>query len=158
MAVEEEDVEYLGGIIKRISNFDMNTLKGRKILQKTVYLMQAFGISVGYRFSWYIYGPYSPALTRTGFQLTEKYDDISKSRFVNAEAEKKFERFLDFISDKKNNDETLEIFASLHYLKDKNPDKDGNILIDFLQTKKPSLNREICEEVWLHLEKFGLVD
>ena len=155
---KEEDVIYLGGIIKRVSNFDMGSLKDRKILQKTVYLMQAFGISIGYHFSWYIYGPYSTALTKIGFQLVEKYDEISASRFVNQEAEKKFERFLDFISDIKNNDEFLEILASLHYLKDKNSDKDGNILIDFLQTKKPSLDREMCEDAWLLLEKFGLVN
>ena len=45
------------------------TLADRKRLQKVIYLAQAAGLDLGYRFSWYLLGPYSAALTRDYFSL-----------------------------------------------------------------------------------------
>ena len=41
----------------------------RLILQKAVYLMQMAGIHMGYRFRWYIRGPYSPEMTAGAFGI-----------------------------------------------------------------------------------------
>lgn len=54
---------------------DISTLADRKKVQKAVYLGQAAGADLGYRFSWYILGPYSPPLTRDYFELAEKRDE-----------------------------------------------------------------------------------
>src|SRR6266516_1455458 len=46
-----------------------STLPDRKRLQKVTYLAQAAGADLGYRFSWYLMGPYSSVLTRDYFTL-----------------------------------------------------------------------------------------
>lgn len=41
---------------------DIETIDDRKRVQKAVYLGQAAGADLGYRFGWYLLGPYSPSL------------------------------------------------------------------------------------------------
>ena len=38
---------------------DIETVDDRKRVQKAVYLGQLSGVDLGYRFSWYVMGPYS---------------------------------------------------------------------------------------------------
>ena len=52
------------GIPLSVSTFD-----DRLILQKVVYLLQAAGIQMGYRFRWYLKGPYSPEMTADAFSI-----------------------------------------------------------------------------------------
>ncbi|MCA1917308.1 hypothetical protein [Methanospirillum hungatei] len=51
---------------------DINEFDSRLIIQKTVCLLQLRGISIGYPFSMYIHGPYSPELTSDYFLEKEK--------------------------------------------------------------------------------------
>src|SRR5689334_9264229 len=48
---------------------DTGSLEDRVKLQKAVYLAQAAGLSLGYRYSWYVRGPYSTDLTKDYFAL-----------------------------------------------------------------------------------------
>lgn len=50
---------------------DIGRLDDRKRIQKAVYLGQRAGVDLGYRFGWYLMGPYSPALTRDYFALAD---------------------------------------------------------------------------------------
>jgi uncharacterized protein YwgA len=54
--------------------FQINTFEDRLILQKAVYLAQTAGVNLGYYYHWYLYGPYSPSLTRDEYAI---YTDIS---------------------------------------------------------------------------------
>jgi len=47
------------------------TVADRKRIQKAVYLGQLSGADLGYRYGWYIMGPYSTSLTRDYFELSE---------------------------------------------------------------------------------------
>ena len=47
----------------------VDTFDDRLILQKAVYLLQSAGIRMGYRFRWYLKGPYSPDMTADAFAL-----------------------------------------------------------------------------------------
>jgi hypothetical protein len=48
------------------------TFDERLILQKAVCLAQAAGVDLGYDFNWYLRGPYSPALTRDAFAVSNQ--------------------------------------------------------------------------------------
>ncbi|MFO0938340.1 MAG: hypothetical protein U0798_17680 [Gemmataceae bacterium] len=52
------------GVPLSVASFDE-----RLILQKAVYLIQSAGIRLGYRFRWYIRGPYSPEMTADAFAI-----------------------------------------------------------------------------------------
>jgi uncharacterized protein YwgA len=45
------------------------TFHDRLILQKAVYLLQSAGVHFGYRFRWYLRGPYSPDMTAGAFGI-----------------------------------------------------------------------------------------
>ena len=44
----------------------------RLILQKAIYLLQSAGISIGYRFRWYLRGPYSTDATAGAFGIVNE--------------------------------------------------------------------------------------
>ncbi len=48
---------------------DVATFHTRLILQKAVYLLQSAGVQLGYRFRWYLRGPYSPDMTAGAFGI-----------------------------------------------------------------------------------------
>jgi len=50
----------LGNVINLHNN---NKIAGRKRLQKTIHLLQLFGVSLGYTFKLFFYGPYSEDLS-----------------------------------------------------------------------------------------------
>ena len=47
----------------------LDSFDDRMRLQKTIYLCQQTGVYLGYRYNWYLRGPYSPDLTRDAFAL-----------------------------------------------------------------------------------------
>src|SRR6266571_2039516 len=95
--------QLLGSLLKRVGNFNVDTFPRRLTFQKTVYFLQVFGFYLGYRFSWYLYGPYSPALTKDGFELRGFIDKMSEAGFPETEPEQKFQEFLRFIQPFKDN-------------------------------------------------------
>ncbi len=114
-----ESIE-LGFILRQIPGceFSMDEFEGRLSLQKVVYLLQAFGVNLGYSFSWYLRGPYCSLLATNGFTLERVYNMLPdhQTKFRNQRAQKKFQRFTKFINGKDL--ESLEILASAHYLKE----------------------------------------
>jgi len=101
--------------------FQIDNFEDRLILQKAVYLAQAAGVNLGYYYHWYLYGPYSPSLTRdeytvytdisAGLDESEgwKLDDISSQRLERIRG-----IFTELERDKLA--EKLELLASVHFL------------------------------------------
>lgn len=50
----------------------LTSFDDRLILQKAVYLLQSAGIQIGFRFHWYLRGPYSPDLTSAAFGILQE--------------------------------------------------------------------------------------
>lgn len=48
---------------------DISTKDNRLRTQKAVYLGQLTGVDLGYRYNWYVHGPYSPSLTQDYYAL-----------------------------------------------------------------------------------------
>ena len=107
----------VAGLLKRVyKNFDMLSFENRLKLQKFLYLMKAYKLDIGYDFSLYSHGPYSTELAKDGFQI-KNFNEIKSVEFVDAEAEDRFKRFIDFINPHKDDPEWLEIATSLHLFK-----------------------------------------
>lgn len=162
---DQEDVRYVGGLVKRVSNFDPEGYKSvfeeRMKFQKTVYLMQAFDISLGFSFNWHVRGPYCPALADVGFAFADQYEEVSESQFAEEKYEERFQEFLEYIDPIKDETERLEAAASLHYLWEKNQGVNRDVLIDYLLAEKEddltNTTFQNCEEYWQRLAEYGAI-
>jgi uncharacterized protein YwgA len=161
MSRNDDNIDILGGILRRIGNFDPadfnENFTERLILQKTVYLMQTFGLNIGYRYSWYLRGPYSPALTRDAFSLIQRYDELPTIRFVSENAEDRFSQFLDFLNGHSHDEEWLEVVASIHFLFERSSNKDRELIWQRIKQKMPTLRRKTYDRCWDELEAMGLL-
>jgi len=146
----------LAGLLRRIDNFDLGTFEGRLVFQKSVYLMQAFGIYLGYRFNWYLRGPYSPSLTKDGFELSDNLAQYTPARF-HQETECRFQQFLGFLGRHKNDEKWLEVAASIHFLARVLNQADRDKVYAKVAAKQGNVTRKYFDSTWLELENVGLL-
>jgi uncharacterized protein YwgA len=150
----------------RIDNFN-----DRKILQKKIYLLQLTGIDLGYRYNWYLYGPYSPALASDTFALRDeiKYDNEFTNYELNSKTKTKLGTLQEIVglpdTPKTNEQEWLELLASLHYLKHiaywpgkGNPEFEE--VFEKLADSKPHFadKKNLAIVAWKKLGNIGLVE
>lgn len=102
---------------------EIRTVHERKTVQKAVYLGQASGVDLGYRYNWYVMGPYSPALTRDYFALGESLstdDDRSGDYDLQDQVKSRLARVKRILNPPNDvplgKPEWLELLASVHYL------------------------------------------
>ena len=102
---------------------DVDTIDDRKRVQKAIYLGQLTGVDLGYRFSWYLMGPYSPSLTRDYFDLSEDMaagEPSFEAMELISSVKKKLKRVLPLLKVPKtlkvSIEDWLELVASFHYL------------------------------------------
>jgi len=100
--------------------FKIDGFMDRLIMQKAVYLAQAAGVNLGYFYQWYLYGPYSPSLTRDEFAIAMdisadmddsrgwKLDDVSLQRLEGIRA-------IFSEPDRDKLARNLELLASVHF-------------------------------------------
>lgn len=160
----------LGYILRSIphSSFTMDTFNDRLRLQKLVYMVEAFGVYLGYDYSWYLRGPYCTSLARAGFELEQinyKIPDGARAKFMYPEVQKRFDRATRFIASIMKDPEDLtrlEIASSLHLLVETTgmtkPDIINRVIskMSCLDLDRGSLLRS-CEEMWDKLCKEGLI-
>jgi uncharacterized protein YwgA len=158
---EKEKILGLGGIFRRVGNFQpnvfMSSFDARLIFQKTVYLLQAFGLYLGFDFSWYLRGPYSPMLAHYGYEIAKTNKPIPLVKFADPQSERKFEEFLDFLGPEKENAEWLEILASIHMQWKLYPWKSRDDILKIVVRKQSYFTTEKCEEAWNYLSRYGLI-
>lgn len=103
---------------------DISTLADRKRVQKAVYLSQVAGANLGYQFSWYVLGPYSPSLTRDYFELAEKsaeYREASAPYSLHPGLRHSLEpvramiAHASLLKPKMTSEDWLELCASIHF-------------------------------------------
>jgi uncharacterized protein YwgA len=155
-------IDALGGLLKRIGNFDPASFESdfndRLILQKTVYLMEKFGLHIGYYFSWYLRGPYSPSLARDAYALAKTYSEIKPVRFANPAKENRFCEFLAFIKPFSSSERDLERIASIHFLCKAYPDTQSKEIYFKIKGKIPSITITEFEETKTLLKENGLLE
>jgi uncharacterized protein YwgA len=140
----------LSAVWKRIGDFDLETLDSRIIFQKTIYLLQRAGLSLGYTFSWYIFGPYCSQLAKEGFEIKE-------GTLICSEQESEldlvpFDKLKELIKGHEKDSDWYELLASIDFLKTTRRMSKPEIFSD-LKKKKGYLGDETkFEEAWLRLE------
>ena len=141
------DVEKLFvklGLDAKIDSFD-----SRIKLQKLVYLSDSFGIPLGFGFTWYVYGPYSPQLTKIMFgKETGNSNNITKIPNVKNIILK----LKNFLGDDIHSADKLELITSLHYICSlyDPPSSSKSEIISTLCEEKPKFSKEIATK---YLEK-----
>jgi uncharacterized protein YwgA len=89
-------------------------------LQKTIYLLQSYGLKLGYGFSWYKYGPYSQDLVFDAYAVLEseksKFEQESQKLSFSQSCQQKFAEFRRICGYVLDSAELLELVASVCFL------------------------------------------
>ncbi len=102
----------------------IDTVDDRKRVQKAVYLAQVAGADLGYRFSWYLMGPYSKSLTEDYYAMDEKSVEIAAAT-QGRKLHETYQRLLSKVREDirkpsavlLGEEQWLELLASYHYLR-----------------------------------------
>lgn len=143
----KSDIEKL--FMKLGSEASVDSFDSRIKLQKLVYLSDSFGIPLGFDFTWYVYGPYSPQLTKIMFEKeTGVSNDINKIPHL----ENILLKLKEFLGDDMHSGDNLELIASLHYLCSvyPTPHNSKEEIISTLCEEKPKFSKELATK---YLEK-----
>lgn len=158
------DIAKLSACLDRLGGLNLSTLKDRKLLQKKIYILQESGLNLGYHFGWYIYGPYSPDLTRDAFdlsmQLTHAPKTMRKETLTLSEQSilRKLSTFLSSISSGNELADRLEAIASLHFLMKENPSlKESEVISKFKQLKGNRFRDKEIQGSMKKLRKSGII-
>ena len=135
--------------LQALNCFNLDSLRNRILLQKKVYLAQLLGLGLGYRFSWYIHGPYSPDLAAvayetipTGVDSFIEYNLTDEAKGVTERVNNlKDELFAIDSSFKDDEPSAYELLASVAYLK-KNRRLDVTEIKKQLQIEKPRFSAD----------------
>jgi len=84
----------------------LETISDRIKIQKLVYLAEVFGLDTGFSFTWYVYGPYSPGLTKVMFDST---NGRSSGLGETKSDLKKIQAMKDYLGDDIQSSEKLEL-------------------------------------------------
>jgi len=102
----------------------IETIDDRKRVQKAIYLGQLSDVNLGYRFGWYVLGPYSPALTKDYFSLAEAIasgDKGYEGKEFTPGVLGRIRRVLPLMRPPESvpleQEDWLELVSSLHYLR-----------------------------------------
>lgn len=149
---------------------DLDTFEKRLMIQKKAYLTQLAGLDLFYRFRWYLHGPYCRELTSDAFRAQERIDDgeHDHKRETLAPFAKKLTRKAKTIwankPDSIDDDDWLELLASLHFLKHiaymgKGARRDFDDVYQALIDSKPRFKRRKSAAylAWRQLGKVGLL-
>ena len=121
---------------------DVNTLADRKRIQKAVYLGQRGGVDLGYRFGWYLMGPYCPALAQTYYQFSPDQVASDDSLELAGELKDRLAAIRPLMSPPKNlslaAEDWLELVASVDFLRTVSK-LDMSAIRERLQEEKPAL-------------------
>jgi uncharacterized protein YwgA len=133
-----------GVILSALDAFNTDSLVDRILLQKKIYLIQRLGIPLGYRFSWYIYGPYCPELTSIAYECNSIGQEVFKTYTLNENVVSKVELINSLYSQCADEDMNkalwYELVASCAFWQDKGLSDD--LLVEKIYSEKPKFSKE----------------
>ena len=139
------NIDLANGLVFQALRVRKDTFDERLISQKKVFLLQEFGINLGYSYNWYIRGPYSPDLISyiyNKLDILSNYDfsDYSLSEKAREQVEK-VNKLADDCPKTLSQASWYELLASLLYIAKKWKSED---LTSILIKQKPQYTEEEC--------------
>ena len=154
MSEYPENIRKLARVLRGIGSFELQTFTGRLFFQKQIYLLQTLGLPLEYSFSWYLHGPYSPNLTRDGFNLLPIYSKLNEEPLP--QEKQIIDRFFSLFGTKTGDKTWLEVISSIHYL-NKKFSRTKEEIREVINRKIQSVTTEIFIEAWDILEAAELI-
>lgn len=143
-------------------DYDITSFENRKLFQKAVYLGQVAGMDLGYRYGWYVKGPYSTELTRDYYAAAEALaggDTVPSDQKLKREIREKLTAAQPLFAIPKGvalpKADWLELLASWHYLRKVNRFDEPKAR-EVMQRQKPALAPFIPRAAQ-RLSEFGLM-
>ena len=140
----------------------IDAVEDRVRFQKAIYLAQEAGVPLGYRYNWYVMGPYSPDLTRDYYALHEasyEGDSITGAKSLREPFLSNLERIVPAMTPPDgvnlNQSQWLELMSSVQYLL-KAEDGDKHRTRQRLEATKPLLY-EYMDQAVERLSGVGLL-
>ncbi len=146
-------------------SLNVGTFDERLILQKAVYLLQSAGVHLGYRFRWYLRGPYSPDMTAGAFGIVGEGEAARQELHgwkLDSETRERIERMKPLLAsrgDKAAQARRMELLGSAlflintHQAKANEPEAVSSILKRFKKNYDARTVREAIQE----LREYGLL-
>ncbi len=143
------------GILYKIAKrfkLKRDTIEDRLKLQKTIYLLEEYGMNLGYGFGWYKYGPYSSDLVQDAYSVlyaeSERYNQETANWEFSDDSKDKFREFETKLEGVLGNAEKLELVASVNFVCDRwdtgiNRD---NVANKFKQFKEVYFNKTLIQD------------
>jgi hypothetical protein len=126
----------LASVIEASGGVDLQSFDDRLLLQKRMFLLDVAGVDLGYVHSWYLRGPYSPALTRDAFACERELGPICGMPLPSVVTEKIAE-LRSALGKYWRNPRQLELLASVIFLHRSSRPATVGALIDALLKRKP---------------------
>lgn len=159
------NIDIANGIIFQKMGVSKESFDDRLICQKKIYLLQSLGTDLGYSYTWYLRGPYSPALASYVYTNAQLLTDTNFDNYeISSKATENINR-VNCLESKKTEKFTLvswyELLASLLYI-EKNRDswkiEEGEeALFEKLIEQKPQFDVEQCKCAYTVLADEGFI-
>ena len=150
--------DQLGQMVK------VETFGDRLILQKTVYLVQAAGVHLGYFFRWYLRGPYCPDVADDGFAVAldaAGNQDESKGWTLDDTSCGRLAAIRSMLvgADRTHLANKLELLASVHYLIDRKqvPNRSARTITEKLHACDKFFSEDEVAEALQELGEHGIL-
>ncbi len=143
---ENVDAEKIGRTLRVLRELeikpDMTPFSTRLRIQKILYLLQELGLQTGWKFGWYVRGPYSPDLAH---ELFEHHEKGARDSRVQEDERKALEKFREKFGASPLNAQQLEAAAAVVYVA-KSTRLRSAALVATVSKQKPYLPKPIIEE------------
>lgn len=150
----------LNGVMEKI-DVKIDGFEDRLLLQKSIYLLQILGLDLGYRYSWYIHGPYCPSLTADAYEVKrelEKGTEFGRLKFneIGDQILEKHKRMLEKKPSNLSKVKWAELLTSLHYVNHVQPfpNKVNDVVTKVCELK--DFNLENANHAWAVLVEYNL--
>ena len=152
--------QYLASIASLLGGLDVDSFSDRLLLQKRMFFISMLGMDLGYTHTWYIRGPYSPALTKDAFEIRNEEQGGGQPILMRLpeNVSKSVKNVISLFGDKWNNPSEMELLASLYYLAKTRNTSEPSVLAEKLTSLKGHYSQEDAERGIKFLIKQGLLN